>query len=101
MQHHDSESSDWYVGADTADDFIAPIPVVEESLDGTSACRRRELWNYTASVHLVGAALAVRPARGMVAAANHVEARERARLAAERLFRASGRVVSVVITRLW
>jgi hypothetical protein len=101
MQHFDSDSSDRHVAADTSDDFVAPVPVVEDSLDGTSARRPRARWNYTASVHLVGAALAVRPARGTVAAANHVEARERARRAAERLFRASGQVVSVVITRLW
>jgi hypothetical protein len=53
MQHVDSDSSDWSVGADTSDDFVVPVPVVEESIDVTSARRPRERWNHRASVHLV------------------------------------------------
>jgi hypothetical protein len=94
MQHVDSDSSDWSVGADTSDDFVVPVPVVEESIDVSSARRPRERWNHRASVHLVGAA------RGTVAAANHVEARERARRAAERLFRACVRAGTAIKSRI-
>jgi hypothetical protein len=71
------------------------------ALEGALLARRRELWNYTATVHFGDGIAAARPARGMVVAADVCEARERARTAAERMFRAYGRAMAVIVTRLW
>lgn len=105
MQDREFQSDDSLAALSAADDDAGGVgfeaaPAVLE-LDAGFSARRRELWNYTAMVHFGGGTLAARPARGMVVAANVAEARDRARAAAERMFRVYGRAMAVIVTRLW
>ena len=107
MLDRESSSDEWLAAPSGADNdgwgasAGADCGGASTAPDAAFLARRRELWNYTATVHFGDGVVAARPARGMVVAANVAEARDRARAAAERMFRAYGREMAVIVTRMW